>query len=109
MRVAKGVNQVLRRKGNVVSGRYRVHPLRTPREVRHAIAYIACNAHKHRAISTEWDPWSSAAWFEGWARPLGEAAERYREWVPIPVVQAQTWLLSTGWKRGGPISGLPRR
>jgi REP element-mobilizing transposase RayT len=108
VRVAKRVNRILRRKGNVVSGRFHVHPLRTPREVRHAIAYVICNAHKHRAISSGWDPWSSAAWFEGWSRPLGEGAERYRERVPIPVARAQTWLLSTGWRLGGPISGLPR-
>ena len=40
MRVAKSMNRALRRKGNVISGRYHVHPLRTPREVRHAIAYV---------------------------------------------------------------------
>ena len=84
VRVAKSVNQVLRRKGNVVSGRYHVHPLRTPREVRHAIAYVSCNAHKHRAISSGWDPWSSAAWFEGWSKPLGEGRSDTANGCPFP-------------------------
>ena len=107
VRVAKSINQVLRRRGNVAQGRYHVHPLRTPREVRHAIAYVSCNAHKHHAISSGWDPWSSAAWFEGWSRPLGEGAVRYRERVPIPVARAQTWLPLCGVEAGRPHRGAP--
>ena len=108
VRVAKSVNRILRRKGNVVSGRYHVHPLRTPREVRHAIAYVICNAHKHRAISSGWDPWSSAAWFEGWSHPLGERPNRYRERVPIPVARAQHGSFLPGGSEAGCSFGTPQ-
>ena len=101
VRTAKTVNRVLRRKGSVISGRYHVHPLRTPREVRNAIAYVLLNAHKHGELSSGWDPWSSSAWFDGWAKPLGDGAQHYRERVPIPVVPARTWLLAVGWKMQG--------
>ena len=109
VRVAKSVNRVLRRKGAVIAGRYHAHPLRTPREVRNAIAYVIRNAQKHGALLSGWDPWSSAAWFDGWATPLGDSAFQYRERVPIPVATAQTWLLSVGWQRNGPIDAAFHR
>ena len=109
VRVARSVNRVLRRKGNVVAGRYHVHPLRTPREVRHVFAYVICNAHKHRAISSGWDPWSSAAWFEVGSGRSGRAADRYRERVPIPVARAQTWLLSTDGRTSWGLRGAPTK
>jgi hypothetical protein len=66
-RLARAVNRVRGRRGRVLSGRYHLRPLRTPREVRSAIAYVLLNARKHLAeriarVPRAWpDPASSGA------------------------------------------------
>ena len=91
--------------------------LRTPREVRHAIAYVLLNARRHAGRRVrEWvarmDPASSGRWFEGWRTPQAHAPD-------VPAVAApRTWLLALGWRRrglidpgeipGGFASGRPR-
>lgn len=49
IRVAKGLNRMMRRRGRVLSDRYHAHPLRTPTEVRRAVAYVRDNHRKHMA------------------------------------------------------------
>jgi putative transposase len=46
-RLARAVNRVFDRAGPVLADRYHVRMLRTPREVRNAIAYVLLNARKH--------------------------------------------------------------
>src|SRR5882672_7881965 len=46
-RLARAVNRVFRRKGPVLFGRYHLRVLRTPREVRNALAYVLLNVRKH--------------------------------------------------------------
>ena len=46
-RVARAANRVFRRRGPVLADRYHRHTLRTPREVRRAIAYVLLNARRH--------------------------------------------------------------
>ena len=41
------MNRVFRRAGSVLRGRYHVRVLRTPREVRNALAYVLLNTRKH--------------------------------------------------------------
>jgi hypothetical protein len=48
-RFARSVNRVFGRKGPVLADRAHVHVLRTPREVRNAIAYVLLNARRHAA------------------------------------------------------------
>ena len=48
-RLARAVNRVFRRRGPVLADRYHLHILRTPREVRNAIAYVLLNARRHLA------------------------------------------------------------
>ena len=45
------------------------HPLRSPSEVRRALAYVLLNFRKHLRAAPGIDPCSSGIWFEGWARP----------------------------------------
>ena len=45
-RLARAVNRVYGRSGPVLHGRYHLHALKTPREVRHALAYVLLNARK---------------------------------------------------------------
>jgi hypothetical protein len=113
-RVARAVNRVFGRRGRVLAERYHLHVLRTPREVRAALAYVLLNSRRHsRRVGCpgELDPASSGRWFDGW------------RWTPpsmggnpgcTPIARARTWLLSLGWQRHGLIDprevpGAPRR
>jgi REP element-mobilizing transposase RayT len=105
-RVARAVNRVFRRRGRVLADRYHRHTLRTPREVRRALAYVLLNARRHLAKrgrtsprASAWDPASSGAWFAGWIREMAIAARA----GPAPVAQPRTWLLRIGWRRHGLI------
>ncbi len=103
VRIARALNRLLLRRGRVFGDRYHAHVLKTPREVRHAIAYVLLNARKHaRRVepTRRADPCSSARHFDGWM-----GAVRCSILDPaIPVAAAQTWLLRVGWRRHGLIS-----
>jgi REP element-mobilizing transposase RayT len=47
VRVAKGLNRLMRRSGKVVGDRYHAHILKTPAEVRNAVHYVLGNHAKH--------------------------------------------------------------
>jgi hypothetical protein len=106
-RLARAVNRVGRRSGPVLDGRYHHRSLRSPREVRRALAYVLLNARRHlakgRGVSrfapAHLDGASSARWFDGW-RP--EAASRFPETkMGCEVARPRTWLLRVGWRRHG--------
>ncbi len=114
---AKNINAAVtaergtRRRGRVVSDRYHAKVLRTPREVRNAIAYVLNNWRKHQEdhgkLSSTWliDPFSSASNFGGWKeledKPfLFSTRETYK---PLMTCFPTTWLLRTGWERRGLI------
>ncbi len=113
-RLARGVNRLFHRTGAVLDGRYHHRVLRTPREVRNALAYVLLNARKHaaerlrsasgkRTLSREAlvarmpepriDPASSGRWFTGWAQGKPEATD------PPPVAAGRSWLARVGWLR----------
>ena len=48
-RLARAVNRIFGRCGPVLADRYHLHVLRTPREVRNALAYVLLNARRHLA------------------------------------------------------------
>ena len=50
VRVARGLNRVMGRKGKVLDDRYHGHVLRTPTEVRRARAYLLQNAERHYGV-----------------------------------------------------------
>ena len=58
VRVARGLNRVMQRRGKVLADRYHAHILRTPAEARHARAYLLQNARKHYGVVGP-DPYSS--------------------------------------------------
>src|SRR4051812_39730186 len=66
IRVARALNRASGRSGPVWADRYHCRELRTPREVRHALAYVLLNARKHGREVAAFDPCSSARWFDGW-------------------------------------------
>ncbi|MGH7288280.1 MAG: transposase [Myxococcota bacterium] len=111
-RLARAINRVCGRSGPVLDGRFHHRLLRTPREVRRALAYVLLNARRHlakrrtlsRTAAGRLDPASSARWFDGW-RP--NVANRVEETRGDPeVARPRTWLLRIGWRRHGLIDPL---
>jgi REP element-mobilizing transposase RayT len=104
-RVARAVNRVFGRRGAVMRGRYHVRALRTPKEVRSALAYVLLNARKHwrqrtgSAPPVVLDDASSSAWFDGWSQELRPSSPP----EPPPIAPPRTWLLRVGWRRHGLI------
>ena len=58
VRVARGLNRVMQRRGKVLEHRYHEHILRTPTEVRRARTYLLQNARKHYGVVGT-DPYTS--------------------------------------------------
>jgi REP element-mobilizing transposase RayT len=106
VRLARAINRALERCGRVFAERYHVRALATPKEVRNALRYVLLNGNRHEAQrgATLWfgiDPYSSGYWFDGWAD------DRWRFEPPDceqPTARATVWLLTTGWRRHGPIA-----
>jgi hypothetical protein len=116
--LAKRLNAKLERKGAVLRERYHVHILKTPSEVKRALAYVLGNAFKHAGGKGRiaLDLFSSAAtvvdetWRELFGRnwgaivgfPLGENPSRHEGLVDELrglLSSPRTWLLSQGWRR----------
>ncbi len=102
IRIARGLNKLWGRRGQVFPDRYHEHILCTPREVRNALRYVLLNARRHgRTLAHVLDLFSSGMWFDGWKEePSFEGLERWGH----PVARVRTWLLNIGWRRHGPIS-----
>jgi REP element-mobilizing transposase RayT len=103
-RLARAVNRIFSRRGPVLDGRFHSRVLRTPREVRRALAYVLLNARRHLAkrraapaAAARLDPASSGRWFDGWRRKVAvDEPPALRE-----VARPRTWLLRVGWRRHG--------
>ena len=105
VRIARGVNRVLGRRGKVFGDRYHARYIKTPREMRAALCYVLNNARRHgERLSPRWngiDPFSSAWWFDGWN---DDAWRNGLSPPPLRTVEtARSWLLTTGWRRRGLI------
>jgi putative transposase len=85
VRIAKGMNGLMGRKGRVFADRYHAHVLRTPTEVRNAIRYIRENRQRHAAAHGEQLP-------AGWVDPFASARPD----------AARTWLVRQGMSGAGP-------
>ncbi len=112
-RLARAVNRVFDRSGPVLEDRYHVTVLRSPLQVRRAIAYVLLNSRRHAggaaARRARLAPASSSRWFDGWKTAgtrAGEKAGKGRGVGRDPearksVAVARTWLLDVGWRRHG--------
>ena len=106
-RVTRGLNKLCKgRTGSVWADRYHLEVLRSPRQVRAALAYVLNNWRKHRIApvrsQSAVDPFSSARYFDGWATAPPDAADR-TGMAKAPVAKAESWLLTVGWLRHGLI------
>ena len=112
---AKRINRLLaRRSGKVFEFRFHATRIGSPRQARNALAYVLNNWRRHRedqvnraSTKAAIDPYSSAVRFDGWKEqalaslPIGFNPNMF---VPLPVAQPKSWLLTVGWKRHGKIS-----
>ncbi len=86
VRMARALNKVIRRKGQVFAGRYHAHIPRWPREVRLAIGYVLNNRALHAAREQTPLP-------ERYVDPLTSESTRGHD--PPLVADARLWLLRT--------------
>ena len=105
VRIARALNEMWGRKGQVFRDRYFARALTKPLAVRTALVYVLQNARKHGSTYAKTDEFSSGPWFEGWK----EALEKPKR--ASPCLRPRTWLLKKGWKRRGLIGfeESPRR
>ena len=112
VRFARRLNRLHGRHGKVFADRYFAHVLTNPTAARKTLVYVMQNARKHgllanldeamyrRGAPPVADPYTSAAYFDGWSiapRFLGPR----REGAP-PVTAPLGWLLTQGWRRADP-------
>jgi REP element-mobilizing transposase RayT len=97
VRIARGLNKLMDRRGAVFADRYHARALATPLEVRRVVEYVLKNRRHHLgARAAAFDPYSSAAWFDGWRSP-----PRRRTATTSLVSEPRSWLLRIGWRRHG--------
>ena len=87
IRLARGLNRMMGRRGPVFDDRYHAHVLRTPTEVRNALRYVLGNFASHAARRGERTP-------RGWVDPFSSAT------VKTPRI-AQGMLFVEGVTRAG--------
>lgn len=92
VRLAKGLNRMMKRTGRVVGDRYHAHVLRTPTEVRHAKTYIRNNARQHAAARGE-------AYPAGYVDPYSSTSAALLEEHDVVLPTARTWLCRDSWHR----------
>ena len=101
VRVARGINGQVGRRGSVFADRYHLEVLKTPTQVRNALCYVLQNARRHgRSLDRRYhgaDPFSSAWWFDGWRDASWKLGIDPPE--SKTVADAESWLLRVGWRR----------
>jgi REP element-mobilizing transposase RayT len=103
IRMARALNRAHARAGRVWADRYHARILRTPTEVRNAIAYVVGNWRHHggeRYPELSVDPHSSAPWFDGFREKLLPMPQAF----VAPTAAPRTWLLRVGWRKRGLLS-----
>jgi hypothetical protein len=115
---AKNINAAIskrlgyRRRGTVFPDRYHAVIIRSPKQARHALAYVLNNWRRHgesklRVVAKHgWriDPFSTAPSFDGFKDIDAQALEWPERYLKLPAWKPRTWLLSTGWRKHGLIS-----
>jgi hypothetical protein len=96
-------------RGQVFTSRYHAEIIDTPRRARHCLGYVLNNWRRHREDQAgppqrraRVDPYSTGIFFDGW-RDQDAPFEFPRDYEPLVVVPAESWLLREGWRRHGAI------
>jgi REP element-mobilizing transposase RayT len=94
VRIARGLNRLMGRRGTVFADHHHARVLGSPSELVNAIAYVLGNAAHHYGTEGVDELCSSTYDSERRARVLS---------------RPRTWLLKTGWRRARPIPPLLER
>ncbi|HEX5063697.1 MAG TPA: transposase [Kofleriaceae bacterium] len=104
---ARALNRELGRHGKLFEFRYHATQIKSPKQARHALAYVLNNWRRHdedesceRAQLATLDPYASGLSFDGWDSPR---FAKPVDFTPLPVSEPRTWLLGVGWKKHGLI------
>jgi hypothetical protein len=106
LRIARGLDRVMGRTGPVFDERYHRTVLRSPTQVRHALAYVLGNTVKHAAQvgrsppPGDRDPYTIGYFGKQVLRPAGADGM---------VAPPETWLLRCGWRKGVELAPDPRQ
>lgn len=111
-RFAKAIRKIIGGNGRIFAGRFHAHVLKTPTEMRRALAYVLLNYSKHTKLIEHIDDYSSGYAFQHWRELIGHRVKgvmadqlrgRYRsEWPELS--PPQSWMARIGWQRGKSIS-----
>ena len=97
-------------RGRVFKGRYHMHILKTPTEVKRALRYVIFNLAKHKNCGAMVDPYSSVfmvdrlgglvseAEYERMRKDFGRKPPWHEELAGV-VAKAGTYLLAVGWRK----------
>jgi hypothetical protein len=88
IRIAKGMNRMMGRKGRVFGDRYHSRCLRTPTELQNAVRYIRDNHRNHLSSTGEHLP-------SGWVDPFSSDHPDWTWLLPTPGI----WLAQTTMQR----------
>jgi hypothetical protein len=120
VRIARGLNVVMKRRGPVLCERYHLRVITTPLQARKTLLYVLNNYRRHAAqwgeqLSEQFiDPCSSAVAFDGWSRQPWKRAGPHavrdpcRD-LPLGVHPPESSLLISRWRGWGRLdpTGVP--
>jgi putative transposase len=96
-----GLRKVFDYFGEVFDGRFHLHRLTSPREVRKALLYVIFNHAKHCKVPLFADVFSSAFAFKEIQQYVIRPGSppRWQSEIVKALVPARSWLQTVGWKR----------
>ena len=96
-----GLRRIFSYFGAVFAGRFHLHAIASPREMKHAIMYVIFNHAKHCGVPRFADVFSSAFAFKE-LREFVKAVRpppRWQHEIDRGLSRPRSWLQTTGWKR----------
>lgn len=113
-RLGKFIRRACGDRGAVWAGRFHLHVLKTPTEVKRALEYVLLNTAKHAKLIEHLDEFSSGDTFRDWKKLLGARRisgliwEQLASFAKTPKSDTvnsaglslpRSWLLNRGWMR----------
>ena len=88
VRIARGLNRVMKKSGRVFADRYHARILKSPNETRRALSYVLHNFRKHARERGQVFP-------RAFVDPYSSAALLKRSRGPVPLARPRSWMLRT--------------
>jgi len=105
-RLGKAIRKTVGGSGAVFSGRFHMHLLKSPTEMKRALEYVLLNTSKHFKLIEHIDDFSSGYAFKEWraliGRRFGDLIEEQLKRLPhepTELSEARSWLCRVGWMR----------